>query len=163
MSVQDNIQLVSRWFQEVWNEGKTQTVHELLSSDAVAVEQAGAEVELHGPQEFVPFVEQIRTAFPDIKVNVEDAFGADDKVVLRWSARMTHQGDTLGIPATGKPVRLTGISIIRIVNGKIVAGWDNWECCSRSARTVSVRRFHSRSRHRRVPSRRLATNLHITH
>jgi len=109
------------------NEGKTQTVHELLLSDAVAVGQAGAEVELHGPQEFVPFVEQIRTAFPDIKVNVEDAFGADDKVVLRWSARMTHQGDTLGIPANGKSVRLTGISIIRIVNGKIVAGWDNWD------------------------------------
>ena len=127
MSVQDNIQLVSRWFQEVWNEGKTQTVHELLSPDAVTIGQAGSEVELHGPEEFAPFVEQIRTAFPDIKVKVEDAFGADDKVVLRWSARMTHRGDTLGIPATGKPVRLTGITIARIVDGKIVAGWDNWD------------------------------------
>ena len=127
MSVQDNIRLLTRWFQEVWNEGKTETVHELLSPDAVAVGQAGAEVELHGPREFVPFVEQIRRAFPDIKVEVEDAFGAADKVVLRWSARMTHRGDALGIPATGKPVRLTGITIAHIVNGKIVAGWDNWD------------------------------------
>jgi steroid delta-isomerase-like uncharacterized protein len=127
MSVHYNIRLATRWFQEVWNEGKMETVHELLSSDAVAIGQAGGEVELHGPQEFVPFVEQIRTAFPDIKVDVEDAFGADNKVVLRWSARMSHRGHTLGIPATGKPVRLTGISIVQIVNGKIVAGWDNWD------------------------------------
>ena len=127
MSIQDKIQLLSRWFQEVWNEGNTQTVHELLSSDVVAIGQAGAEVELHGPQEFASFVEQIRSAFPDIHVKVEDVFGADDKVVLRWSARMTHQGNTLGVPATGKPVRLTGITIARIVDGKIVAGWDNWD------------------------------------
>ena len=127
MSVQDNMQLATRWFQEVWNEGKMQTVHELLSADAVGIGQTGAEVALHGPQQFVPFVEQIRTAFPDIHVDVEDAFGADDKVVLRWSARMTHQGHTLGIPATGKRVRLTGISILRVVDGKIVAGWDNWD------------------------------------
>lgn len=127
MSVQDNIQVLTRWFQEIWNEGKTQTVHELLSQDAVAVGQAGSGVELHGPLEFVPFVERIRSAFPDIKVKVEDTFGADDKVVLRWSARMTHRGDALGIPASGKSVRLTGITIAQIVNGKIVAGWDNWD------------------------------------
>jgi len=127
MSVQDNIELLSRWFREVWNEGKTETVHELLSPDAVAIGQAGSAVELRGPKEFVSFVKQIRSAFPDMHVEVEDTFGADDKVVVRWSARMTHRGDALGIPATGKPVRLTGITIARIVNGKIVAGWDNWD------------------------------------
>lgn len=40
---------------------------------------------------------------------------------------MTYRGDAPGIPATGKPVRLTGVTIARIVNGKIVAGWDNWD------------------------------------
>lgn len=127
MSVQDNIQLLTRWFREVWNEGNTETIHELLSPDAVAIGQAGSGVEFHGPKEFISFVEQIRAAFPDIHVEVEDAFGADDKVVLRWSARMTHRGDGLGIPATGKQIRLTGITIVRIVNGRIVAGWDNWD------------------------------------
>jgi steroid delta-isomerase-like uncharacterized protein len=122
MAVQENIQLLTRWFQEVWNEGKTQTVYDLLSPDCVAIGQAGSGVELHGPEEFVPFVERIRSAFPDINVNVEDAFGADDKVVLRWSGHMTHRGDALGIPATGNSVRLTGITIARVVDGKIVAG-----------------------------------------
>ena len=40
---------------------------------------------------------------------------------------MTHGSDELGVPATGKQVRLTGISIARIVDGQIVEGWDNWD------------------------------------
>ena len=127
MSVQENIRLLTRWFDEVWNQGKLETVHELLSPDAVAIGQAGSGVTLRGPQDFVSFVQRIRSAFPDIKVEVEDAFGADDKVALRWSGQMTHSGDALGMPATGRSVRLTGITIVRIVNGKIAEGWDNWD------------------------------------
>ena len=40
---------------------------------------------------------------------------------------MKHLGGSLGIPATGKPVRSTGISIARIEKGQIVEGWDNWD------------------------------------
>jgi steroid delta-isomerase-like uncharacterized protein len=126
MPVKENIEFMRRWFQEVWNEGKTQTIHELFSPDGVATGHFGAQSQIRGPESFVPFVERIRGAFPDIKVTIDDAFGARDKVVLRWSASMTHTGNGLG-PATGKPVRLTGITIVRIVKGKIVAGWDNWD------------------------------------
>ena len=86
MAADENIQLMRRWFQEVWYEGRIQTVYELLSADAVARGQRGADAEIRGPEEFVKFVREIRGAFPDIKVTVEDIFGADDKVVLRWSA-----------------------------------------------------------------------------
>ena len=68
-----------------------------------------------------------RGAFPDIKLVVEDILGAEDKVVVRWSAKMTHSGDALGIAATDKTVRSRGISIARIARGKIVEGWDNWD------------------------------------
>jgi len=47
--------------------------------------------------------------------------------VVRWSAVMTHTGDQLGIPATNKRVKVTGISIAQIEDGKIVRGWDNWD------------------------------------
>jgi predicted ester cyclase len=40
---------------------------------------------------------------------------------------MTHKGDGLGVPASGKQVRLTGITIARIENGQIIEGWDNWD------------------------------------
>ena len=88
---------------------------------------AAAGKEIRGPKEFEDFVREIRGAFPDIKVTVEDIFGADDKVVMRWSAVMTHTGDALGMPATGRMVRSQGITIARIVDGKIIEGWDSWD------------------------------------
>jgi steroid delta-isomerase-like uncharacterized protein len=93
----------------------------------VARGQTGPQEEIHGPAEFVLFVKRIRAAFPDINLRVEDIFGTEDKVVVRWSGTMTHRGEDLGVPATGKPVRLTGISIAQISDGQIVEGWDNWD------------------------------------
>ena len=127
MSVEENVALMRRWFKEVWNEGKTQTIHELLSPDAIGIGQLEDGNQLRGPAEFLPLVERIRGAFPDINMVVEDAFGAEDKVVLRWSATMTHHGDHLGMPASGKRVRMTGITIARIRDKQIVEGWDNWD------------------------------------
>lgn len=127
MSVEENVHLLRRWFTEVWNEGNTQTVYELLAHDAIATGQLEDGKQLRGPADFVPFVENLRGAFPDIKLVVEDVFGYEDRVVLRWSGTMTHRGDHLGMPATGKVVQLTGITIARIRHGKIVEGWDNWD------------------------------------
>jgi steroid delta-isomerase-like uncharacterized protein len=122
-----NITLIRRWFDEVWNEGRLETIRELMAPDAVGIGQAGSAVVIRGPQQFEAFVEKLRGAFPDIHVTIEDAFCGDDRVVARWSATMTHSGDQLGIPASGKQVRITGISIARIANGQIVEGWDNWD------------------------------------
>lgn len=127
MSAEENVNLMRRWFKEVWNEGKTQTIHELMAPDAVGMGELEDGGVVRGPVEFASFVERIRGAFPDINVTVEDAFGTGDKVALRWSATMTHRGDHLGMPATGNSVRLTGISIARIIKGQIVEGWDNWD------------------------------------
>lgn len=124
---QENIALVRRWFEEVWNRGQLAVIHELMAPDAVGVGQGGAQVTIRGPHEFQVFVEKLRGAFPDIHVTIEDAFASGDKVAARWSATMTHRGGQLGIAATGKAVRITGISLVQIVNGKIVAGWDNWD------------------------------------
>jgi steroid delta-isomerase-like uncharacterized protein len=124
---QENIAIVRRWFDEVWNRGQVATIHELMAADAVGIGQGGAEVVIHGPQEFQVFVEKLRGAFPDIHVTIEDAFATGDKVAARWSATMTHSGDDLGLPPSGKQVRITGISLVEIAKGKIVAGWDNWD------------------------------------
>jgi steroid delta-isomerase-like uncharacterized protein len=124
---EQNVNLIRRWFDEVWNHGRIETIYELIAPDAVGIGQGGGEVAIHGPQQFQAFVENLRGAFPDINVTVDDAFASGDKVVARWSATMTHKGDQLGIPASGKHVRITGISIAQIANGQIIAGWDNWD------------------------------------
>jgi steroid delta-isomerase-like uncharacterized protein len=127
MPAKENVALLRRWFQEVWNEGKTETIRELLAPDVIGIGELEDGRPLRGPEEFVSFVQRIRGAFPDIKVIVEDVFGAKDKVVLRWSATMTHRGDHLGIAATGKRVNISGTTIARIVDKKFVEGWDNWD------------------------------------
>jgi predicted ester cyclase len=68
------------------------------------------------------------TAFPDLQLKLDDVISAGDKVVTRWTATGTHKGDTnhpmLGhVPASGKPVRVSGITIHQVTNGQIVQSW----------------------------------------
>jgi steroid delta-isomerase-like uncharacterized protein len=127
MPITENIAMMKRWFEEVWNQGRMDTVRELLDEKATGFGQAGHETEIHGPEGFIAFAQQIRAAFPDIKTTVEDVFGNDDQVAVRWSANMTHTGGDLGIPPSNRKVHVTGMTMARIANGKIVAGWDNWD------------------------------------
>src|SRR5271168_4683897 len=111
MSVEENIVLMRRWFKEVWDEGRVQTIYDLMAENVVGIGQDVPGVIIRTPADFVALFNRLRGAFPDIKFTLEDVFGADDKVVIRWSAVMTHTGNHLGIPATNRPVRLTGITI----------------------------------------------------
>ena len=127
MSVEENVVLMRRWFKEVWNEGRVQTIYDLMAENAIAVGQDLPGIEIRSPREFEAFYNRLHGAFPDMKITLDDVIGADDKVVGRYTAVMTHTGDHLGIPATNKKVQITGITIAQIENGKIVRGWDNWD------------------------------------
>lgn len=127
MPVEENVALMRRWFKEVWNEGRVQTIYDLMAENVIGIGQDAPGVEIRSPADFVALYNRLRGAFPDIKFTLEDIFGLDDKVVVRWSAVMTHTGDHLGMPATNKPVRITGITIAQIEKGKITRGWDNWD------------------------------------
>jgi steroid delta-isomerase-like uncharacterized protein len=127
MPVEENVALMRRWFKEVWNEGRVQTIYDLMAENVIGIGQDAPGVEIRSPADFVALYDRLRGAFPDITFTLEDIFGVDDKVVVRWSAAMTHTGDHLGMPATNKPVRITGITIAQIEKGKITRGWDNWD------------------------------------
>jgi steroid delta-isomerase-like uncharacterized protein len=125
--MQKNIELMKRWYREVWREAKDETIFELVASDAILHGQTGAEEDIKGPEGFVAFAKQIRESFPDTDVAVQDIFAADNKVAVRWVATCTHSGDGFGVPPSGKRVSISGITIVHIANGKIVEGWDNWD------------------------------------
>jgi steroid delta-isomerase-like uncharacterized protein len=82
---------------------------------------------LRGPADFKPFHEKFRGAFPDIIVTVEDMIAEGDKVAVRCSVRGKHMGDHLGIAASNAPVEFTGMTIVRIKDGKIVEAWNNFD------------------------------------
>ena len=127
MPVEENVALLRRWFDEVWNRRRLDAIAEMMAPDCVVTGLGEADEVVHGPAEFRLFAERFQKAFSGIQITVEDAFGSGDKVAARWSAEMTHTGDELGIPATGRAVTICGITIARVENGKVVEGWNNWD------------------------------------
>jgi len=73
-----------------------------------------------GVEEFKAVITNFRKGFPDLHFTVEEMIAEGDKVAYRWTARGTHQGEYEGIAPTGKIITETGITIIRIVDGKVV-------------------------------------------
>ncbi len=117
----ENKALVRRWFEEVWNKGCVAAIDELLGANGVV---HGLGEDMHGPAAFKPFHAAYRDAFPDVKIELEDIIAEGDKVAFRWSATATHQGNGLKFAATNKPVRFSGMGVIRVENGKLVEGWN---------------------------------------
>jgi steroid delta-isomerase-like uncharacterized protein len=67
---------------------------------------------------------QLWKAFPDMRVTAEDLVADGDRVALRYSWKGTHKGGFMGIPATGRPVAVTGQAILRFRDGKVVEHWQ---------------------------------------
>ena len=123
---QENSILIRRWFEEVWNNGRMEAIDEMASPDVIGHGQAQHATDI-GLKEFKPFVQALRSAFPDMKVTIDYVIEQGDKVVARWTSTMTHRGEFLGIAPTGKKATITGTTTQRISGGKIVEGWDNWD------------------------------------
>lgn len=64
-----------------------------------------------------------QAVFPDLAVAAEDTVVQGDRVAVRWSATGTHESDQLGVPATHRRVRLSGIDILRVEAGRVVERW----------------------------------------
>ncbi len=127
----DNVSVIRRWFEEVWNRGREEAIDELFDDEGLAhglADESGAA--LRGPTGFKPFFRRFREAFPEIEVFVEDTVSEGDKVAARCTVRGRHRGDTLGFKATDSPVEFDGICIVRIRNGKIVEAWNNFDFMS---------------------------------
>ena len=110
MSLEENKALVRREQEELWNHtGNLDAAEELF-----ATEQAEA-----ARQEASDF----RRGFPDVVSTIEDLIAEGDKVVACWRARATHRGEYVGVPASGREVEFTGISVYRIEGERIAESW----------------------------------------
>ena len=125
--IEKNIALVYRWFEEVWNQGLEKTIDELFSPVGIAHGLSDTDMDVQGPAQFKPFVRNLRGSLPDIRITVEDTVAQDDKVMARVVVEGTHTGDGLGVPPSGRRVRIAGIVLVRISGGQIVEGWNSWD------------------------------------
>lgn len=119
---EENKAIILRLTEEVWNKGDLDVVDELCSPDLV-VHMAAPDMP-SGSEGLKAFVSMYRGAFPDLKVTSDFEIAEGDMVANRWIARSTHSGELMGIPATGKQIESTGISVARIAGGKIAEMWN---------------------------------------
>jgi steroid delta-isomerase-like uncharacterized protein len=90
-----------------------------------------ADIVLHGYQGVEPgiasaaqFYQAFWDAFPDCVLHIEDMVAEADKIACRFVVRGSHRGVFQGIPPTGKPISLSGITILRFVDGRCVERWS---------------------------------------
>ncbi len=116
-------EIVLRFYEEVINKADYGQLNSIFSENVVWHDPLLPGGEVRGLERFTDVLRMFRSAFPDLHISVEDQIVEEDKVVTRFMIRGTHKGDLMGIPATGKPIMVTGISIIIFSGGKAVEEW----------------------------------------
>jgi steroid delta-isomerase-like uncharacterized protein len=115
-----------RFLEEAFNSGKLDVADELVAPEFVNHDAALPEPTV-GIEAAKASIKGYREAFPDLRLTVEQQLAEGELVTTRWSARGTHQGELMGMAATGKQATVTGITIDRIVEGRLVESWTNWD------------------------------------
>ena len=120
MSEQQNVAVVNR-AAERWNAGDLAGYLELYAPSIV----------LHGIQGVEPgfdsarqFYEAFWSAFSDSRLTFEQTIAKDDTVTIRFALRGTHCGELMGIPASGRPIDVPGITILRFEDSRCVERWS---------------------------------------
>jgi steroid delta-isomerase-like uncharacterized protein len=117
-----NDALIRRYFDEVWNNGRLDTLDEILAPGYLN-HTPSIPNPLPGPAGLKPIVAAIRSAFPDLHYSIEDVIATESRVVARVVMTGTHEGELFGLPATRKAVRVNQINIERVAEGRIVEHW----------------------------------------
>jgi steroid delta-isomerase-like uncharacterized protein len=118
--------VIRRSFEELWNKGNLSVADELFTPNYAHHDPSTPDVG-RGPESEKKRATLYRTAFPDLRLTIEDIIAEGETVMARWSCRGTHKGDLSGIAPTGKQVTISGVSIARFTGGKMAEGWVNWD------------------------------------
>ena len=121
-----NKTIVRRLFEEVWNKGNLSVADELFTPNCEHHDASSPDFG-RGPESEKKRATLYRTAFPDLRLTIEDIIAEGETVIARWSCRGTHKGDLSGIAPTGKQVTISGVSIARFSGSKMAEGWINWD------------------------------------
>jgi steroid delta-isomerase-like uncharacterized protein len=123
---EQNKSVVRRLFDELWNKGNLQVADEIIAPTYQHHDASTPDLG-KGPESEKKRVTLYRNAFHDFRLNMEDLLADGETVVARWSCRGVHKGELNGIAPTGKQFAITGVTIARFSNGKIVEGFVNWD------------------------------------
>jgi len=120
-----NKTLVRNYYDECWNRGMLDRIGEFVSKDCRYHDPVFPSL---GPglNSLRGHIGMCRTAFPDLRFTIDDVIAERDEVVIHWTAQGTQQGQFLSLPPTRKFAVVSGTSIYRIANDKIVEQFADW-------------------------------------
>ncbi|WP_268846606.1 ester cyclase [Flavobacterium aestivum] len=108
----------NKWFQEVWNQGRKESISDLLSPEYIA---HGLTPEpMRGVKNFETYYDEFRNNFTNILVTVNHVISEDDMESANCNVKATHI-------ESGKEVNFNGQCIVRIRNGKLIEAWNNFD------------------------------------
>lgn len=93
-----------------------------FDQDVTAVATSAGDVV--GLENFKNYYNNYLTGFSDAEFTIIDAFGQGNKIVKHWNFKGTHDGNFFGVPATGKYVDVSGVTLVKMKSGKIAAEQD---------------------------------------
>ena len=118
---EENKAILSRYIEEAWNKHNPGITDEFYAPDVVnRSAPPGAPNDREGLKAGLGM---FLGAFPDVKIMPDFLMAEGDKVAMRWTMTATHTGEWMGIPATGKRMEMTGITIARVADGKLAEVW----------------------------------------
>jgi steroid delta-isomerase-like uncharacterized protein len=126
VSQEENKAVARRWVEDLFNTGNLEVADEIIAPDHVHHDPTLSDIP-PGPEGQKQVVNLYRSAFTNAHISIEDQLAEGDRVVTRWTSSGTHQGELMGVTRTGNQVTVTGITIIRVSDGKIVESWTNYD------------------------------------
>ena len=129
MQPEDNKQIVRRFMDECWSQGKLNVVSELVAANCRIHDPVFPSLS-SGADNLRRHIETCRNGFPDLKFRIDDTIAERNEVVAHWTATGTHKGNFLGMSPTDKQATISGTSIFRIEDGKIAESWAHWDLMS---------------------------------
>jgi len=115
--------LLQRFAVHPWNTGDTESLDAVVADEYVLYPDLNLD-------DLKRAVQSARGGLPDLTVTIEETVAQADKIAYRWTMRGTHQGEMEGMPPTGKSVVFSGITILRVQDGKVIE--DRYESSSPS-------------------------------
>ena len=122
-TLEKNITMYEAVWNKVINDRQIDLINEdYFDKDVAALATSGGDI--IGLENFKNYYNNYLTGFSDAEFTIVDIFGQGDKMVKHWNFKGTHDGDFFGVPATGKPVDISGTTLIKMKDGKIAAEQD---------------------------------------
>jgi predicted ester cyclase len=113
------------WFEDLWNKGDETTIDRMLPAHGIVHGLPTPDGQpIRGPEAFKPFYRSLRSAMPDISVEIMHSIAQGELTLAHCWVTGTHTGDGLQMPATNNRVEFWGFTLARFVDGQLVEGWN---------------------------------------